>query len=151
MYPDCFFSSFGAQWVEKDCPVQGLRFSYIIVAPYSCSFSYSSVVCLGGDTIPNDVYSMFLTNLLSHSQAILHATLDRSSISVGKFSRWLRAICTILLSRNTHGDRTKAIGYVEQAIAVLEEHSEGDQDSEHVRNLGSSILFMLMYILLDVS
>ncbi|TFK48044.1 hypothetical protein OE88DRAFT_1810744 [Heliocybe sulcata] len=55
-------------------------------------------------------------------EAILHASLDRSSISVEKFARWLRAICTILLSRNTAPDRLKAIGYVEQAATVLETH-----------------------------
>ncbi|KAI0307448.1 hypothetical protein B0F90DRAFT_1812932 [Multifurca ochricompacta] len=61
--------------------------------------------------------------------AILHASLDRNALSVGKFARWLRAICTMLLSRNTAPDRLKAIGYVEQAIAVLEEHG-GDGDGE---------------------
>ncbi|KAI0802995.1 hypothetical protein BC629DRAFT_1284035 [Irpex lacteus] len=62
------------------------------------------------------------------TQAILHASLNRSSLSVEKFSRWLRAICTILLSRNGQDDRTRAIGYVEQAINVLEEHSDDRQD-----------------------
>lgn len=57
-------------------------------------------------------------------QAILHASLDRCSLSIDKFSRWLRAICTMLLSRNTAEDRTKAIGYVEQAVHVLEDHTQ---------------------------
>jgi len=39
---------------------------------------------------------------------------------VEKFSRWLRAIGTILLSRNTAADRVKAVGYVEQAFAVMD-------------------------------
>ena len=47
-------------------------------------------------------------------------------LSVEKFSRWLRAICTILLSRNSAADRTKAIGYVEQAVGVLQEHAADD-------------------------
>ncbi|CDO70960.1 hypothetical protein BN946_scf184829.g69 [Trametes cinnabarina] len=54
--------------------------------------------------------------------AILHASLDRAVLSIEKFSRWLRAICTILLSRSAPADRTRAIGYVEQAVGVLQEH-----------------------------
>jgi hypothetical protein len=60
------------------------------------------------------------------SQAILHASLDRSALSVEKFARWLRAICTMLLARNTAPDRLKAISYIEQAIVVLEEHGGDD-------------------------
>ncbi|PCH37313.1 hypothetical protein WOLCODRAFT_83869, partial [Wolfiporia cocos MD-104 SS10] len=57
------------------------------------------------------------------------ASLDRNSISIEKFSRWLRAICTMLLSRNTAADRLKAIGYVEQAAQVLEDCSaEGEPE-----------------------
>lgn len=63
-------------------------------------------------------------------QAILHASLDRSALSVEKFARWLRAICTILLARNTAPDRLKAIGYIEQAITVLEEHGGDDVGDE---------------------
>ncbi|KAH9947352.1 meiosis protein SPO22/ZIP4 like-domain-containing protein [Amylocystis lapponica] len=63
--------------------------------------------------------------LFTALEAILHASLDRSVLSVEKFARWLRAICTILLSRNSAADRTKAIGYVEQAVEVLEGHSAG--------------------------
>jgi hypothetical protein len=54
-------------------------------------------------------------------------------LSVEKFARWLRAICTMLLARNTAPDRLKAIGYIEQAIVVLEEHG-GDSDDEEVIN-----------------
>ena len=64
-------------------------------------------------------------------QAILHASLDRNAMSVGKFARWLRAICTMLLARNTAPDRLKAIAYIEQAIVVLEEHG-GDGDDDEV-------------------
>jgi len=46
---------------------------------------------------------------------------------VEKFSRWLRAICTILLARNTSGDRVKAIGYVEQAATVIEDNHNGEE------------------------
>lgn len=70
--------------------------------------------------------------MYDYTQAILHASLNRSSLSVEKFSRWLRAICTILLSRNGQDDRTRAIGYVEQAINVLEEHSDDRQDDAAV-------------------
>ncbi|KAI0638918.1 meiosis protein SPO22/ZIP4 like-domain-containing protein [Trametes polyzona] len=61
--------------------------------------------------------------------AILHASLDRAVLSVEKFSRWLRATCTILLSRGAPADRTKAIGYVEQAVGVLHDHS-AEQDPQ---------------------
>jgi len=63
--------------------------------------------------------------LFAALEALLHASLDRSCLSVEKFSRWLRAICTILLSRNNTADRAKALGYVEQAFAVMDA-SKGD-------------------------
>lgn len=49
-------------------------------------------------------------------QSILRASLDHNSLSIDKFSRWLRALCTIMIARN---DRLKAIGYVEQAVGVI--------------------------------
>lgn len=52
------------------------------------------------------------------------------SFSVSKFSRWLRALCTILLSRNNPTDRTKSLGYVEQAVAVIEDHSAAVDQNE---------------------
>ncbi|KAJ7691328.1 meiosis protein SPO22/ZIP4 like-domain-containing protein [Mycena rosella] len=64
--------------------------------------------------------------LLSGLEAILRASLDQNSLSVDKFSRWLRGICTIILARNTSADRLKAIGYVEQAVTVIEDNNEGD-------------------------
>ncbi|KAI9059547.1 hypothetical protein FKP32DRAFT_1657351 [Trametes sanguinea] len=68
--------------------------------------------------------------LFAALEAILHASLDRAVLSIEKFSRWLRAICTILLSRSSPADRTKAIGYVEQAVGVLQEHAaESDPHS----------------------
>ncbi|KAI0665334.1 meiosis protein SPO22/ZIP4 like-domain-containing protein [Trametes maxima] len=68
--------------------------------------------------------------LFAALEANLHASLDRAALSVEKFSRWLRAICTILLSRSSPADRTKAIGYAEQAVGVLQDHStEGDPQS----------------------
>ena len=54
-------------------------------------------------------------------QSILHASLEHNALSLEKFSRWLRAICTILLSRDSNADRPRAIGFVEQAISVLKE------------------------------
>ncbi|KAH9891162.1 meiosis protein SPO22/ZIP4 like-domain-containing protein [Cubamyces lactineus] len=60
--------------------------------------------------------------LFAALEAILHASLDRAALSIEKFSRWLRAICTILLSRSSPADRIKAIGYVEQAVGVLQDH-----------------------------
>ncbi|OBZ78676.1 hypothetical protein A0H81_00254 [Grifola frondosa] len=67
--------------------------------------------------------------LFTALEAILHASLDRATLSVEKFSRWMRAICTILLSRNSAADRAKAIRYVEQAVNVLEDQST-ETDSE---------------------
>ncbi|KAJ7461286.1 hypothetical protein B0H11DRAFT_119781 [Mycena galericulata] len=64
--------------------------------------------------------------LLTGLEAILRASLDHNSLSVEKFSRWLRGICTIILARNTPSDRLKAIGYVEQAVSVIEQNSEGE-------------------------
>jgi len=60
-------------------------------------------------------------------EAILRASLNHNSLSIEKFSRWLRAICTISLARNTPADKVKAIGYVEQALSVIEEHSDNNE------------------------
>ena len=54
-------------------------------------------------------------------QSILHASLEHNAPSLEKFSRWLCAICTILLFRDSNTDRPRAIGFVEQAIGVLKE------------------------------
>ncbi|KAG5643053.1 hypothetical protein DXG03_001631 [Asterophora parasitica] len=62
-------------------------------------------------------------------EALLRASLDYNHLSVEKFSRWLRAICTIILARNTAEDRVKAIGYLEQALSVIED----SHDTEEVR------------------
>ncbi|KIK46084.1 hypothetical protein CY34DRAFT_22194 [Suillus luteus UH-Slu-Lm8-n1] len=56
--------------------------------------------------------------------ATLQACLARGHFSLEKFARWLRAMCIILLTRATEADRSKAVGYVDQAIAVLEEHGD---------------------------
>ncbi|KAJ3996387.1 meiosis protein SPO22/ZIP4 like-domain-containing protein [Lentinula boryana] len=53
-------------------------------------------------------------------EAVLHATLDHNSLSLEKYARWLRAIATIILARNTSADRIKAIGYIEQAVGMME-------------------------------
>jgi len=43
----------------------------------------------------------------------------------------VRGICTVLLARNSTTDRLKAVGYVEQAVAVIEENTvEDDQGDE---------------------
>ena len=69
---------------------------------------------------------------------MLHASLDHNALSIAKFSRWLRAICTILLCRDTTSDRVRAVGFVEQAIGVLEEHagqSPGDEVCRILHNI----------------
>ncbi|KAF9029885.1 SPO22-domain-containing protein [Hymenopellis radicata] len=60
-------------------------------------------------------------------EAILRASLDHNSLSIDKFSRWLRAICTIMLARNSATDRSKAIGYVEQAVSVIEQSIDSEE------------------------
>jgi len=65
-------------------------------------------------------------------EAILHASLDQNSLSIEKFSRWLRAICTICLARNSASDRSKAVGYVEQAVTVINDYSEVQDDLSKV-------------------
>ncbi|KAK0506685.1 hypothetical protein EDD18DRAFT_1059774, partial [Armillaria luteobubalina] len=57
-------------------------------------------------------------------ESILRASLDHNSLSIDKFSRWLRALCTIMIARN---DRLKAVGYVEQAVGVIEGSVGGDE------------------------
>jgi hypothetical protein len=39
----------------------------------------------------------------------------------------------MLLARNTAPDRLKAIGYIEQAIVVLEEHGRADDNVDEVK------------------
>ncbi|CAA7266391.1 unnamed protein product [Cyclocybe aegerita] len=59
-------------------------------------------------------------------EAILRASLTHGSLSVEKFARWIRAICTICLAKDRATDRLKAIGYIEQALNVIEEHNDSD-------------------------
>ena len=61
---------------------------------------------------------------------ILHTCLNRNMFAVEKFSRWLRAICTILLARNRPPDRLKALAYIEQATDVVRDNSEGTDGEE---------------------
>ncbi|KAF9527894.1 meiosis protein SPO22/ZIP4 like-domain-containing protein [Crepidotus variabilis] len=70
-------------------------------------------------------------NVLSQClDAILRSSLDHKCCSIEKFSRWLRTISTIGLSRNTDADRTKTIGYFEQAVSVLADASQSDVGDE---------------------
>ncbi|KAJ7585355.1 meiosis protein SPO22/ZIP4 like-domain-containing protein [Mycena floridula] len=91
-------------WVQTDCPVNGGSF----------------VIC-------RSVINLVPPVLYAGLEAILRSSLDHATLSIDKFSRWLRAICTIILARNDLGDRVKAIGYIEQAITVMEEHNESDE------------------------
>ncbi|OCB89780.1 hypothetical protein A7U60_g3040 [Sanghuangporus baumii] len=63
-------------------------------------------------------------------ESLLRACLDHENLSVEKFSRWLRAICSILLSRNSSSDRGKAISYVEQALVVLENQDTTEPEEQ---------------------
>ncbi|KAH7103160.1 meiosis protein SPO22/ZIP4 like-domain-containing protein [Auriculariales sp. MPI-PUGE-AT-0066] len=58
------------------------------------------------------------------AQAVLRASLDAGSLSVQKFSRWLRAICTWLLIRNAIADRSKALSYIDQSLEVMRDDHE---------------------------
>jgi hypothetical protein len=73
------------------------------------------------------------------SQALLHASLEAASISTGKFSRWLRVLVTVLLNRGTEADRTKAVGYVEQAVTVIDGNQEEAGDDVHMIDPTSKI------------
>ncbi|KAF8798208.1 hypothetical protein BYT27DRAFT_7236741 [Phlegmacium glaucopus] len=64
-------------------------------------------------------------------EAILHASLHHNSLSVEKFSRWLRAICTISLARDRPADKVKAIGYVEQALNVMKDYSDNNNNESY--------------------
>ncbi|KAF8867919.1 hypothetical protein BD779DRAFT_1685070 [Infundibulicybe gibba] len=95
-------------WIEKDCPINGKMKLYFAVM-----FKF------GRPPTTQVLYEAL--------EAILRASLDHNTLSVEKFSRWLRAICTITLARNTPADRVKAIGYVEQAMTVMEGSNESEE------------------------
>lgn len=79
-------------------------------------------------------------------QKLLRGLLTQVPVSVEKFSRWLRGLCTISLARNTSNDRLTAIGHIEQALTVLEHHHTSDQ----VRP-GSHIIMIYVNAHLDFS
>ncbi|PPQ65610.1 hypothetical protein CVT24_011819, partial [Panaeolus cyanescens] len=60
-------------------------------------------------------------------EAVLQASTDHRSLCVEKFSRWLRAICTISITRNSVPDRLKAFGYFEQAVNVMQDHNNSEE------------------------
>ncbi|EAU93351.2 hypothetical protein CC1G_04330 [Coprinopsis cinerea okayama7 len=68
-------------------------------------------------------------------EAILNASLEHESLSVERFARWLRAICTIILSRNSPEDRTKAVGYIEHAVSVIQEYDSAKEISDTYTHL----------------
>ncbi|EGN94196.1 hypothetical protein SERLA73DRAFT_115156 [Serpula lacrymans var. lacrymans S7.3] len=124
-----FLHVLGVFEVEILCGLQDwISVSHIIEeaaqhdAPVLETFEAIADILWGDKSCPVNV-------LFTALEAILHACLDHRCLSVEKFSRWLRSICTVLLSRNTASDRTKAIGYMEQAVAVLDEHGDLHDDS----------------------
>ncbi|CUA77764.1 hypothetical protein RSOLAG22IIIB_06771 [Rhizoctonia solani] len=78
------------------------------------------------DGCPTDV-------LYSALEAMLRSSLKSKNISVDKFSRWLRALCTILLARNRQQDRASALSFIEQAVEVIKDNKDesGDQMYAH--------------------
>ncbi|KAH7884118.1 hypothetical protein F5I97DRAFT_1969338 [Phlebopus sp. FC_14] len=98
------FEAFGdILWEDKNCPVNGMMVTTSTEQEYT-----------------NRPTFKFCMRPWRH--AILHACLAHNQLPLDKFSRWLRSICTILLSQGTAPDRSKAIQYMAQASAVLEEH-----------------------------
>ncbi|PVG03379.1 hypothetical protein CPB86DRAFT_810987 [Serendipita vermifera] len=95
--------------------------------------------CIQGSNYPSDVsietQEAVADILWSHQgcpvavlftclESILSATTQQGRLSVKKFSRWLRALCTILLSRGKVTDRQKALSYMNQAIDILKTQTE---------------------------
>ncbi|EUC65587.1 SPO22/ZIP4-like meiosis protein [Rhizoctonia solani AG-3 Rhs1AP] len=70
---------------------------------------------------------------LDLDKAMLRSSLKSKNISIDKFSRWLRALCTILLARNRQQDRVSAISFIEQAVEVIKDNKDesGDQMYAH--------------------
>ncbi|KAG9124869.1 hypothetical protein FRC07_009932 [Ceratobasidium sp. 392] len=67
------------------------------------------------------------------NKVMLRASLDSKHMSIDKFSRWLRALCTILLGRNKQQDRANALSFIEQAVEVIKENQDegGEQMYAH--------------------
>jgi hypothetical protein len=105
--------------MQTDCPVNGIFPRFSLYIPHSPKYE---VLFAALEVQPDALHPVYLSSCVV--QALLHASLDRNSLSVQKFSRWLRGTCTILLCRNTSADRLKAVGYVEQAIAVMDDNNE---------------------------
>ncbi|KAF8310846.1 hypothetical protein DL93DRAFT_2099158 [Clavulina sp. PMI_390] len=61
------------------------------------------------------------------TEALLHVCLDRKTLEIEKFSRWLRALCSTLLAKNRSSDRLKVLAYIEQGIEVIKEDCTGDE------------------------
>jgi len=65
-------------------------------------------------------------------ECILASAMQQDAMSISKFSRWMRAICFILLSKNRPTDRAKALSYMEQAVEVLKDHADDPGDAASV-------------------
>lgn len=111
------------QWENKACPVNGTDRSLIPHFLMGANNLFSPLVLYEALEVCT-ILSLLSRSVKAHSfsQGILNACLTNGHLSLEKFSRWLRSICIILLSQGTVADRLKAIQYMEQASAVLEEH-----------------------------
>ncbi|KAG6334327.1 hypothetical protein ID866_4762 [Astraeus odoratus] len=103
-----------------------LRVFYVEAA--SALGEWSSVLEMIEEAARADDRSLNTFEAFGDILAILHACLTHSQLSLDKFSRWLRSICSILLSKGTAPDRSKAIQYFDQANAVLEEYGDLVED-----------------------
>ncbi|KAG8721685.1 hypothetical protein FRC08_011094 [Ceratobasidium sp. 394] len=72
--------------------------------------------------------------LYSALDVMLRASLDSKHMSIDKFSRWLRALCTILLGRNKQQDRANALSFIEQAVEVIKENENESSDQVYAHD-----------------
>ncbi|CAE6472576.1 unnamed protein product [Rhizoctonia solani] len=93
-------------------------------------FSYVITLLI---TLPDSGQKMDVRPMVGALEAMLRSSLKSKNISVDKFSRWLRALCTILLARNRQQDRASALSFIEQAVEVIKDNKDesGDQTYAH--------------------
>ena len=78
-------------------------------------------------------------------ECILASAMQQEAMSISKFSRWMRAICFILLSKNRPTDRVKALSYIQQAVEVLKDHTGRAGD---LASVWSHILLVFLLLLM---
>ncbi|KZV81777.1 SPO22-domain-containing protein [Exidia glandulosa HHB12029] len=61
-------------------------------------------------------------------EAVLRASLDAGTLSIPKFARWLRAICTAYVGRER--DRARVLGYIDQAVEVMRDDADDEYPAD---------------------